>query len=86
MVMKYNTSEMGKRIQVLRCTKYNYPTAIYNRAAADTPIPPQYVSIPPHPTTIIYRDASTCSGGLHQIHGCISWCSEDTYVVSFPLQ
>ena len=33
MVIKYNTLEMSKRIQVLRCTKRNYPAAIYNRAA-----------------------------------------------------
>ena len=52
----------------------------------NTSVPPQHVSISLHPTAIIYWDALTCSGGLHQIHGCISWCSEDTYVVFFPLQ
>ena len=34
MLIKYNTSEMSKRIQVQRCAKCNYPTAIYNCATA----------------------------------------------------
>ena len=39
---------MGKRIQVLRCAKYNYPAAMYNRAATEYTHP---AAICIHPTT-----------------------------------
>ena len=57
MLIKYNTSETGERIQVLRCAKYNYPAAIYNHAAAEYTHPATTCI---HPTTSDHNYISGC--------------------------
>ena len=70
LLIKYDTSETSKRIQVLRCTKCNYPATIYNHAAAEY-IRPAATCI--HPAT----------SDRNYISGCFDlqwWATSDTQV------
>ena len=89
MVTKYNTmiGDGQKNTSANTCAKTTtIPPQSTTIPPQSTTVPPPNTSVPPHPIAIIYRDAWICNDGLHQLYGCISWCSEDTYVVSSPHQ